>query len=65
MSNPNFERISSFLRDEGYPKTPQEISIWTGIPLNCVYYILQNNKIFFKEIIDKNDSLKGWIVDNV
>ena len=65
MSNSNFERISLFLRDEVCPRTPQEISVWTGISLNCVYYTLQHNKVFFREIIDENDFLKGWIVDNV
>jgi len=57
-----FERITAYLRDEGYPKTPQEISIWTGIPLSNVYEILQTNRMFFREII-KNESLVGWTID--
>lgn len=52
-----------FLREEGYPRTPQEISNWTGIGLMDVYDVLQNNKMFFREIID-DDSLKGWIIDD-
>jgi hypothetical protein len=60
--NTNFERIAQFLRDEGIPKTPHEISVWTGISLNCVYYILQNNRNLFEEIFD-GDSLKGWTID--
>lgn len=62
-NNTNFERIAQFLKDEGEPRTPNEISVWTGIRLNCVYYTLQNNKVFFREIIVDN-SLKGWIVEN-
>lgn len=63
MNKNHFERIAAFLRDEGYPKTPQEISDWTGISLGCVYQTLQNNKVFFREIFD-GDELKGWIIDN-
>jgi len=57
-----FERITAYLRDEGYLKTPQEISIWTGIPLSDVYEILQTNRTFFREII-KNESLVGWTIN--
>jgi len=61
--NNNLERIAQFLRDEEYPKTPQEISNWTNIRLDCVYYTLQNNKTFFRQIIDKNDFLIGWTTE--
>ncbi len=54
-----FERIAQFLRDEDSPKTPQEISNWTVISLDCVYLVLQNNKAYFVEII-KDESLIGW-----
>jgi len=53
--------MASYLREEGCPRTPQEISMWTSIPLGEVYRVLQENKIFFKEIIE-NDTLKGWTV---
>lgn len=59
--NNNFERIATYLQDEGYPRTPQEISDWAGITLDCVYYTLQNNKSFFREIIREN-SLIGWTI---
>jgi len=61
--NTNFERIAQLLRDEGIPMTPQEISNWTGIKLNCVYHTLQNNKVYFVEIID-NEKLIGWTAKN-
>jgi hypothetical protein len=64
----NFERISAYLRDEGCPRTPQEISVWTGIKLGDVYEALQGNKVFFREIFDNDEYdnvyLKGWIVDS-
>ena len=56
-----FERITDYLREENCPRTPQEISEWTSIRLGEVYFILQNNKNFFIEIIDEN-TLKGWIL---
>lgn len=59
--NKNFERISQLLRDEDITMTPQEISKWTGIDLDCVYYTLQNNKVYFVEII-KDEALIGWTV---
>lgn len=62
-TNKNFERIVTFLSDEGFPKTPNEISNWTGIPLGDVYQILQSNNMF-QQIFD-GDTLKGWIVDVV
>ncbi len=57
----NFERIVEYLRYEGIPKTPQEISDYTSINLDEVYEILKGNKIFFIEIINEN-SLLGWKV---
>lgn len=60
MSNKNFDRIVMFLTDEGYPKTPHEISDWTGIPLGEVYEILQSN-ILFEQILYE-DTLKGWVM---
>ncbi len=42
-----FERIATYLRDERYPKTPQEISVWTGVALSEVYETLQTNRTFF------------------
>lgn len=63
MSNKNFERIVAYLIEEGCPKTPNEISKWTGIPLVDTYQILQSNNMFH-QIFD-GDTLKGWIVDAV
>lgn len=60
MSNKNFERIVVYLSEEGYPKTPNEISKWTGISLGEVYEILQSNNMF-EQILD-GETLKGWIV---
>ena len=60
----NFERIAAYLMYEACPKTPHEISKWTGIDLGDVYFTLQNNGAFFREILD-GDSLKGWTVDNI
>lgn len=62
MTKQNPERISDYLRYEGMPKTPNEISVWTGIRLSDVYDTLRNNKVFFTEII-KDEGLVGWIVD--
>ena len=59
----NLNRIVEFLREEGIPKTPHEISIWTGIKLEEVYETLQENKIMFTQILDKG-YLKGWIVSS-
>lgn len=56
----DFERIATYLREEDSPKTPQEIHKYTGIKLENVYDVLQNNRVFFKEIFD-GDFLKGWI----
>jgi hypothetical protein len=56
----NLERISDYLREEGCPKTPQEISNWADISLPDVYETLRGNKVFFIEII-KDESLVGWI----
>lgn len=58
----NFERIVAYLEDEGCPKTPNEISNWTGIPLGEVYEILSNK--VFEQILDR-DTLKGWIVNTM
>ena len=63
MSNKNFERIVAYLSEEGCPKTPNEISNWTGILLVDIYQILQSNNMF-QQILD-GDTLKGWIVDAV
>lgn len=59
----NFERIASFLRSEGTPKTPQQISDGTEIDLSCVYHILRSNKEFFSEILD-DERLIGWVIKN-
>lgn len=59
----NFEIIAVYLRDEGCPKTPHDISVWTCIKLEDVYDTLRENRIFFREII-KDDELIGWIIDN-
>ncbi len=61
MAN-EFERIAAYLRDEGCPRTPQEIADWTGISLNKVYETLRDNSAFFREII-KGDILIGWTTD--
>ena len=53
-------RIAQYLHDEACPRTPQEISRWTKLPLDEVYEILQGNEVFFIEIIE-NEELKGWI----
>ena len=60
----DFERIVQFIRDEGCPKTPQEISEWTGIKLMKVYETLRINNVFFREITI-NGALKGWSIDYV
>lgn len=63
MTDKNFERVVIYLSEEIYPKTPNEISQWTGIPLGDVYQILQSNNVF-RQIFD-GDTLKGWIVDTI